>query len=150
MVRFLSGVFVALLFLPVPGRAGEPGRIASPHGEPPSCPSCHTKVPTSEEGAAGIYSLRGDSIDETCCICHVPKCKPIEGKRNHPSNINRWNREELRAPDTLPLYNGYITCLTCHYRNRPEGADYKRVRIVKIKGDRADWAGLCRDCHSHH
>jgi len=62
------------------------------------------------------------------------------GTKNHPSNTNRWNREEMTVPTTLPLYDGYITCLTCHYRNKPEGADYKRVRMVKVKGDRVDWA----------
>ena len=150
MVRFLSGVLVALLFLPWPARAGELDEIASPHGDPSSCPACHTDVSASGEAAGGRYSLRGDSIDETCCICHITKCKPIEGKWNHPSNINRWDREEMTVPATLPLYDGYITCLTCHYRDKPEGADYKRIRILKIKGDQADWAGLCRDCHPRH
>lgn len=56
----------------------------------------------------------------------------------------------MTVPATLPLCDGYITCLTCHYRDKPEGADYKRIRIVKIKGDQADWAGLCRDCHPRH
>ena len=150
MVRFLPGVLFALLLLPWPCRAGELEGIPSPHAEPSSCPSCHTEVPTPEEASAGRYSLRGDSIDETCCICHITKCKPIEGKKNHPSNINRWNREEMRAPATLPMFDGYLTCLTCHYRNKPEGGGYKRLRIVKVRGDRADWAMLCRDCHTHH
>lgn len=150
MVRRLFGIALALLVLSLPCRAGELAGIANPHGNPSSCASCHTKVPTSEEASAGSYSLRGNSIDETCCICHVTRCKPIDGTKNHLSNINRWNREEMRAPATLPLYGGYITCLTCHYREKPDGADYKRVRIVKIKGGKVDWAGLCRDCHSHH
>lgn len=150
MARFLTVLFVVLLYLPGPGRAGELDGIQSPHGGPTSCPSCHTAVPTPEDAGAGRYSLRGGSIDETCCICHVAKCKPLAGKKNHPSNTNRWNRAELKVPATLPLYDGYITCLTCHYRNRPEGADYKRIRLVKIMGDRVDWSGLCRDCHTDH
>ncbi len=149
MVRYLSGVVVALLILSLPCRAGE-AEVISPHMKPSTCTACHTKVPTADEASAGSYSLRGNSIDETCCLCHVTKCKPIEGRKNHLSNINRWNREEMRAPATLPLYDGYITCLTCHYREMPEGENYKRVRIVTIRGGKADWTGLCRDCHPHH
>ncbi|MBI5906167.1 MAG: hypothetical protein HZB86_11600 [Deltaproteobacteria bacterium] len=63
MERFLSGVFVVLPVLSGSASAGELHGIESPHANPSSCPSCHTKVPSAEDAAAGRFSLRGETID---------------------------------------------------------------------------------------
>lgn len=106
--------------------------------------SCHTRDP-----AGGTVELLGDSIDDTCCLCHTEKCSLSQGT-NHISNIDQWDEEEFTDPRSLPLYDGYITCMTCHYRKTPQGGDYKMIRIVTLKENGATWTELCRDCHAHH
>ncbi len=123
--------------------------LVNPHIPPDPCDACHTKVPTAEQAKAGEYQLLKDNIDDLCHICHEATCcKPgsLHGG-NHPSNINTWDRKKFREPKTLPLFDGYITCETCHTHRRPEGPQYKLVRIVKIDGKKIDWTELCTDCH---
>src|SRR5512139_867418 len=123
--------------------------LLNPHIKPEPCGSCHTKVPTEEDGRTGDYFLLKDRIDDTCHICHEKTCcKPgsLHGT-NHPSNIDRWDWKKFRRPKILPLHNGFITCSTCHVHSKPDGPSYKMVRIVKIDGKRIDWTELCRDCH---
>jgi len=129
--------------------ASSPRAGDNPHVEPAACPSCHTKAPTVEQGQAGDYYLVKDTIDDTCHVCHeYGCCKPgsLHGG-NHPSNINSWDRNLFRRPRTLPLYDGYITCDTCHFHREAQGNVYKLVRIVKVDGQKANWTDLCRDCH---
>ncbi len=119
--------------------------VSNPHSsERCAWNSCHMEDPLGSD-----ILLLGESIDSTCCICHTAKCALTEGK-NHISNIDKWNRNEFRSPGSLPLYDGYITCMTCHYRTKPQGPDYKMVRIVTVEGDQVTWTELCRDCHAHH
>jgi len=123
--------------------------LLNPHVKPEPCGSCHTKVPTEDDGRVGDYFLLKDSIDDTCHICHEKTCcKPgsLHGT-SHPSNIDRWDWKKFRRPKTLPLHNGFITCNTCHVHTKPDGLSYKMVRIVKIDGKKIDWTGLCTDCH---
>jgi len=123
--------------------------LLNPHVKPEPCGSCHTKVPSEEEGQSGEYFLLKDTIDDTCHVCHETTCcKPgsLHGI-SHPSNINDWDWKLFRRPKTLPLYNGYITCTTCHLHSKPEGDSFKMVRIVKIDGRKIDWTDLCTDCH---
>ncbi len=132
---------------PVAARAAD-----NPHVEPATCLSCHTKVPTAEEGQAGDYFLTKDTIDDTCQVCHPYGCCTVGALKggNHPSNINSWDRNLFTRPKTLPLFNGYITCDTCHfYRQAQEDPAnaFQLVRIVKVEGDHADWSVLCVDCH---
>lgn len=143
----LRHLLLPILLLAV--AAGSARGVMNPHIEPASCPSCHTKVPTAEEGQAGDYFLLKDTIDATCHICHEYSCcKPssLHGS-NHPSNINSWDMKQFRRPKTLPLYSGYITCDTCHFHRAAQGNGYKLVRIVKLDGKKIDWTELCHDCH---
>lgn len=123
--------------------------LLNPHIKPEPCGSCHTKVPSGEEGQSGEYFLLKDTIDETCHVCHEKTCcKPgsLHGA-SHPSNIRDWDWEIMKRPKTLPLFDGYITCSTCHLHSKPEGDTFKMVRIVKIDGKKIDWTDLCTDCH---
>lgn len=131
------------------GLMGTSPALINPHLKPEPCDSCHTQVPTKEEGAAGDYHLLKETIDDTCHVCHETTCcKPgsLHGI-NHPSNVNKWDFKLFRRPKTLPLFEGYITCSTCHLHSIPDGPSYKMVRIVKIDGKKIDWTELCTDCH---
>jgi hypothetical protein len=141
--------YLLLPFMMLAVAAASASGVLNPHVEPASCPSCHTKVPTVEEGQAGEYFLIKDTIDDTCHVCHEKTCcKPgsLHGV-NHPSNIDTWDRAKFRTPKTLPLYGGYITCDTCHLHRAAQGSTYKLVRIVTVDGLKIDWTALCHDCH---
>ena len=136
------GLILFILFASVSMNISD---VSNPHpSEGCTWNSCHTEDPFG-----GNILLLGESIDGTCCICHTEKCTLTQGT-NHISNIDQWNKDEFKNPGSLPLYNGFITCMTCHYRTKPQGADYKMVRIVTLDGDRISWAELCVDCHAHH
>ncbi len=123
----------------------------NPHVEPDACDACHTKVPTESDIAAGNYFLARGTIVETCAPCHEEMvCRPGSEHLNHPCGIDKWNPETCSGPTALPLFDGFFTCLTCHLHTKPEGPDYKMVRIVTIEGKDVDWSGLCRDCHVNY
>ena len=120
-----------------------------PHQDPADCDSCHTGIPDEEQAESGEYLLKEESIDATCHLCHPYDCCRINSLKghNHPSNVSEWDVDNFTEPRSLPLHEGYITCNTCHYHLRPDGPDYKMVRMVKIKLDKVDWSELCADCH---
>jgi nitrate/TMAO reductase-like tetraheme cytochrome c subunit len=137
-------VLLAVLFLA--GISAVASGLLNPHIKPEPCGSCHTKVPSKEDGQAGNYFLLKDTIDATCHACHeYDCCKPgsLHGF-NHPSDISRWDWKKFRRPKTLPLHNGKITCNTCHFHTVPDAPSYKMVRIIGGKQDSSD---LCTDCH---
>ncbi len=125
--------------------------IIDPHIEPAQCQSCHKETPTEEDIDSGDYLLLTDSIDATCHICHPYDCCRIYALKghNHPSNVGEWDTENFTEPKTLPLFDGLITCNTCHYHRKAQidGGDYFMVRMVKVGLDTIDWTALCLDCH---
>jgi len=40
-----------------------------------------------------------------------------------------------------------LTCNTCHLHRRPQGRDYKLVRLVEFTPTGVQWTNLCQDCH---
>jgi hypothetical protein len=141
---FLATAVLSLLFVTLPAQG-----LLNPHIKPEPCGSCHTQVPTEEDGRNGDYYLLKDSIDDTCHVCHELTCCMPGNQHggNHPSNIKDWDWDKFRRPKTLPLFAGYITCSTCHLHGKPDGPSYKLVRIVKIDGKKIDWSQICTDCH---
>lgn len=129
---------------------GQELAIINPHLPPDSCDSCHVRLPTKEEAAAGNYRLLKESIDGTCRICHPPMCCEVGSLHtfNHPSDFDKWDRTRFRRPKTLPLHNGKITCATCHFHLKKDGPTYRMVRIVQRDRGGIQWIYLCRDCHT--
>lgn len=124
--------------------------LLNPHVKPETCESCHTRVPTKEEGAAGNYFLLKESIDATCHLCHRKMCCDFTSLHsfNHKSNFNDWDSKKYKAPKTLPLQNGLITCNTCHFHSELADPDMKMVRLARRTASRIEWVDLCKDCHS--
>lgn len=144
-MRLLAACAIILLASPA-------SAILNPHYDANSCGSCHLKEPTAGQGGAMDFHFLGEEIDRTCMICHTQDCcsiaKPHEA--THASGIDKWDKRKYGQPEKLPLTDGYITCVTCHFwrrANNPASEDYKLVRIVAIKPTGVDWAGLCVDCH---
>lgn len=148
VVLLAGGLFIILT---IAGLATSAVGLLNPHIKPEPCESCHRKIPTDEEARDGDYFLLKDTIDATCHICHEYACCKVgslhEKNRNHPSDIDSWNSDIARKPKNLPLYNGFITCNTCHLHTKHDGEGYKLVRIVEITTMKNDWTELCKDCH---
>jgi predicted CXXCH cytochrome family protein len=133
--------------------------LVDPHddGNPSRCLSCHTRAITAEDARRGDLSLLKESIDEVCLICHLEKDCCVTGQRHegrdislgvtHPSDLDARSVPRTARPKTLPLQDGRITCATCHLHDRQKPADYKLVRMVRIKDTGIDWSPLCLDCH---
>ncbi len=128
--------------------------IIDPHAEPAQCQSCHEEIPTEEDVDNRKYLLLADGIDATCHICHTYDCCRINSLKghNHPSNVSKWDVEKFTEPGTLPLFDGLITCNTCHYHRMAQiqENDYRMVRLVKVDLDGIDWTRLCHDCHVNY
>ena len=136
-----QGVLLTLQLSTPVTRAG----LLNPHLKPEPCLSCHTKVPTKEEARAGEYFCVRDTIDATCGVCHLAH---QGGKRNHPSDFDDWSHSLFSAPMTLPLYDGKITCNTCHLHRLPDEPTIYMLRKVMVReGFGPDWSELCHDCH---
>ncbi len=147
---FLVPILCAGLLVPAPAM---PADIINPH-EGKHCLSCHVREPVREGGEITDYSFLAKEIDPTCMICHGPGCCSIGSKdHTHASGIKHWDVKLYGAPRKLPLKDGYITCVTCHFWRRdlnPEPEDYKLLRIVKITKRGIDWTELCHDCHREY
>jgi hypothetical protein len=118
-----------------------------------NCPSCHLRVPDRNPEGVVDYNFLAEDIDPTCLICHLDSCCTIATphESTHASGIDRWDKKKYGAPKKLPLSNGFITCVTCHYWRRSNNTapeDYKLLRIVEIRPTKVDWTTLCHDCHT--
>jgi len=149
LVLFIFAAMVAMTWGAGHASAVE---IIDPHTEPAKCSSCHSENPTEEDVLSGEYRLLGESIDETCHICHPYDCCRINSLKghNHPSNVSKWDVEKFTEPENLPLFDGMITCNTCHYHRMGDvpGQNYRMVRLVEVTLERVDWTPLCADCHT--
>jgi hypothetical protein len=130
--------------------AADSRALLNPHIKPEPCESCHVKVPTKADGRAGNYFLLKETIDDTCHVCHEKTCCKAGTLHHfeHPSNIDQWDKTRFKAPKTLKLYGGFITCSTCHDHSIPAGESFKMVRLAQRDGMRIEWVRLCRDCHT--
>lgn len=147
-------VFPVLLIFVMTCWAGHAGavEIIDPHAEPAKCSSCHSENPTEEDVLSDEYRLLADTIDETCHICHPYDCCRINSLKghNHVSNVGKWDVEKFTEPENLPLFDGMITCNTCHYHRMEDipGLNYRMVRLAEVTLESVNWTRLCSDCHT--
>jgi len=132
--------------------------VTDPHldtSDGSSCLFCH--FPGFQSAAPGEETLLEPTIDAVCLTCHVKtECCTIGQKHvdplfigySHPSDLDGADIRSTSRPKTLPLQNGRMTCNTCHFHRRPEGRDYKLVRLVDYTANGVEWTRLCQDCHS--
>lgn len=144
-----STVFFILVFMLFPD-TGYSAEMLNPH-QGRNCGSCHVGEPSMGPDNQMDYRFLAEDIDPTCMICHVEKCCSIgEEHLSHPSAIDTWDQSRYGVPKDLPLQDGHITCVTCHFWRRELNTapdDYKLVRMVTITTRSIDWTNLCKDCH---
>jgi len=81
-------------------------RTVNPHGDPTQCISCHT----SDEGGRDTF-VNGANISQLCQSCHDGERAT---KETHPVDVVPISAAEMKIPSDLPLFDGLVTCLSCH------------------------------------
>jgi len=90
------------------------GRVR-PHFLGAFCEACHTVKPTIAKGAPGAQPLseiplRSEDPNVLCNRCHE---SGLSKANAHPIKVVPDGFKE-RIPPDWPLYNGSLTCMTCH------------------------------------
>ena len=81
-------------------------KAKDPHGDSTLCISCHTSA------AGGKNALLfGGNVSQLCQSCHDGR---LAGSESHPSELTPSAEIAQRIPSDLPLYDGMLTCLSCH------------------------------------
>jgi len=87
-------------------REKKKSHTSNPHGNPALCIDCHTS------SGGGKTALRFDgNASQLCRSCHDGELAESEA---HPSDIIPSAEIAKKIPSDLPLYNGTLTCLSCH------------------------------------
>ncbi|MFH1289071.1 MAG: cytochrome c3 family protein [bacterium] len=116
----------------------------NPHFKNAFCVTCHT-----EEPVKGVSNIRfGGNVVDACMRCHKDEF-PWRTADFHPVNVSvdipgRHNPKKLR------LFDGKITCLTCHLadcqiENKKE---VKKNNKIFLRGGPYQYrSDICFDCH---
>ena len=104
--KFLRKEFVAL--------ALKSARVR-PHFMKAFCEACHTVRPKLPKGAPGAQKLaeiplRSEDPNQLCNRCHE---SGLSKANAHPIKLVTGVYKD-RVPKDWPLYNGTLTCMTCH------------------------------------
>jgi len=125
--NLLLFIFLALIFIMPQKAAGHNfiGKVG--------CFECHEKLPLGDSA----LHLRTD-IEKVCMKCHN-----LEKRLSHPVNVVP---KEV-VPMDLPLYQGKVTCVTCH--------DVHMSAVNKLTGKKTHYLrrvskgkNFCYSCHA--
>jgi predicted CXXCH cytochrome family protein len=83
-------------------------QVINPHWTGKYCEECHVDKKPQQHNAP--LKFGGDPI-QLCNRCHTKAFVTIE---IHPVNVPVADEMKHRIPTTWPLYNGKLSCLTCH------------------------------------
>jgi len=123
-----------------------------------SCLFCHTSLPNRKVMGIENVGFDEESIDEYCTICHegYEGGHPVGGKHLvEPSDEMLEVIEEAvnRIGVKLPLYNGKITCATCHNPHEAGVIEHEIAAKGSASKNRlrlggADVMLICVGCHA--
>jgi predicted CXXCH cytochrome family protein len=94
------------------------------------CSICHIDVENSP------VDIKSD-ITYSCEICHTN----YSASQSHPSDV----QPTLSIPNDMPLMNGRLTCLTCHYAHVDNNAQYSKKHYFLRRPIRG--IIFCSSCH---
>jgi hypothetical protein len=142
MQKKMLAIFVGMGVMAVCHCAHAVEKVQNPHGDAALCTACHT----SAAGGKGAVRFNGNA-SQLCRSCHDGRHAVREG---HPSDLSPGDEIAKRIPSDLPLYDGMLTCLSCHdvvLRCTPEqsasGANRNFLRgVAKVAG-----VAFCFRCH---
>ena len=94
------------------------------------CDMCHVDVKNDPEKILSFATA-------ACVNCH----SEVKDNRSHPTDVNTT----LPVPEDMPLTNGKITCITCHYVHPIEGEKFEQ-RHSFLRGN-VTGEFFCGTCH---
>ena len=108
------------------------------------CTECHTNYPKNPEIAKHNLKFGGDY--KLLCKCHYEEA----GKDLHPVNIIPSQEIKARIPSLFPLFDGKVTCSTCHditIQCKDVGKIYEKIKFLRggPYNSRLDQCFLCHD-----
>ena len=86
-----------------------PEEIINPHFTGKDCDTCHEGAP--EPGDSNLRLKFGGDDIAMCNSCH--EAEQVKGEI-HPVGITPPEGNSINIPDEFPLYEGKVTCRTCH------------------------------------
>ena len=81
----------------------------NPHQTGIFCLNCHEQEPSAKDKQ--LYVKYNGNIVDLCRSCHNNQRAKAD---NHPVNLIPCEKKGIKIPEAFPLYEGKITCLTCH------------------------------------
>ena len=125
-------------------RAAE--NIIDPHFTGRDCDVCHTTVPEPGQTAVNL-KFGGDDV-ALCNSCHEKDTVPSD---LHPVGVTAARTAAITVPEGLPLYDGAVTCRTCHdvylqCRESPR-KHFENIDFLR-GGPYPKTSDLCFRCHS--
>jgi hypothetical protein len=116
----------------------------SPHGSPTGCASCHETVVPGTPVEAIVYTH--GTLDETCLHCHEFGPHDV-GMEPYPGGDEA--DEYAKLPADWPLWNGVVSCLTCHDEPACDGKELAPDNVRFYRGGAAASIGeFCARCHT--
>jgi predicted CXXCH cytochrome family protein len=118
--------------------------IVNPHWTGKDCIECHLEEYPQEKGAP--LQFGGDSI-KLCNRCHETEFARTD---IHPVGIPLLNAMKENIPNTFPLENGKVGCLTCHDPFPPMKENFARQKVdpAFLRGGPYDvLVEFCFYCH---
>lgn len=112
-----------------------------PHWHSDRCDSCH-----KDQGDSQV-AIAPEKVTPLCLTCHNGQVAPME---SHPIGRRLQNNSEFQHPESWPLLEGKMGCLTCHDVVKACQKDKKRpLSDPYFLRDR--WMGrkelFCQNCH---
>ena len=104
-----------------------------------ACVTCHRTVDPSADGPAGDVFPQGSEPADFCLDCHHYSAN------HHPVDVQPKALSSKGTLSSFPLYDGKITCLTCHVAH--VGPGLEEPRKLLRGGPYADRRDICFRCH---
>ncbi len=114
----------------------------NPHWKDVMCISCHCCRPTEGQ----LLCLNAGDVETMCTRCH----DGFHARRDiHPVGV--VPSADVEIPDSLPLLEGKVTCLTCHDSSLQEGGEGKTSLREQnpdfLRGGFSARDAFCFRCH---
>lgn len=122
---------------PVHSPANMPSQ--NPHWRDDGCGVCHSI------NAGTVVPISRDEVDLLCLGCHNGAQAPRE-----PHPIGRlFSGDQVRRPDSWPVVNDRLSCLTCHdvLMHCKPAPRRPATNPVMLRGPRVEGSAWCAQCH---
>ena len=104
-----------------------------------ACVTCHRLAEPIADGATDQVFPSGSDPADFCIDCHQ------NSENHHPVGIAPAAMSSKASLSSYPLYDGKITCLTCHVAHA--GPQLEEPRKLLRGGPYADRRDICFRCH---